>query len=172
MSLRRPAVQPTKWIDHPHDPTIRAMVRRPTRPERIRFDDKLLSFQRTALVYDKDGEIAKNDRTGAPITHSTFRFPLEMVLESLRMTVERVDGLRDANDQPIEWKADDEHLLILTEEWLDVTKEIEIEVQEGPEKGTKKKVNVTVQFGRWLVEEVAKPETWDSDPKTNGSAKQ
>ncbi len=169
MSRRRPGAQPTAVLTHPQEPTIKVTVRKSKRIEAMRFGEKLAMFQRATLVYDKDGKTVETS-PGQPMTIVQPTMPVDMIIESLRMHVTGWEGIIDQNDQTIGYSTDSIPTLI--EDWLDVDDEIEIE-ETDKATGVKTTVKKPVKkmFGRWISEQIAKGEIFDTDPKTSGSAK-
>jgi hypothetical protein len=166
MSRRRPGSQPQKTLTHPNDPGITVTCRKSTRAERRPLDGILSNHRRALLVYDRNGRVAL-DENGNPRVHVEQQWPYEAVEESLRISTVSMDGLEDENGNPIILAADKSNVGVLTEDWLDVSFD---EAVENPVEGAPKTKKRQMSFAGWLVNEMAKPEAFDSDPTPPTSA--
>lgn len=152
--------QLTAQILHPNDPDIWVKARKLSTAEAIDFFGDLAQKGRPVAIRDNDGALVRNPKTGRLEVENQNVFNSKLVLEFLSLVVEDWGGILDEAGNPIPYSP--KSLELLLDESLDVVLD-EFEPEREGDDGVR-------PFWRYLMDEVGKKETFDSDPKANASA--
>lgn len=123
--------------------------------------------QRAVQVYDKDLNPALDDNGEARVV---FQYvpSNEPTLASLRISVVGWSGMIDENGQTIPFSKD--KIEMLTEEWLDVTTDEDVESHDAAGHKRTERKPITRQFAMYINRTMNEKEFWTRDPFGNASS--